>query len=151
MRWIPILLLLVVGIVVAHKSAPKKKRIQEEVVPKARKGVTCFMYYDHRTNTIQRRCTCSLNDQILDPTPPNGCGPTSWMKSDNNFLSDMFDTGTTKCCFLHDRCFGVVGDSGLCAQQFSECLAKVPNYTPIGVFRRGVVDHLVKVHQFMTI
>ena len=128
-----------------HKSAPTKK----EEAPKARKRVNCFMYYDHRTKTLQRRCTCSLNDQILDSTPPNGCGPQSWMKSESdNLLSGLFDKGTNQCCALHDRCFAFAADSGLCAQQFSECLAKVPNYSPFAVFKRGVLDHFVKTSSY---
>lgn len=114
------------------------------------KSIHCELYFNHkRTNTFQRRCKCNPNYQILDSTPPNGCGPTSWIKTkSNNFMSGLFDSATSKCCFLHDRCFAIAADTGLCSQQFSECLVKVPKYNPLEVFKRGVLDHLVRTSSY---
>lgn len=112
-------------------------------VTKENKTVSCFMYFDHLTNMIQRRCLCEPNFRIASRNPTiNGCGPHSF--GENNFMTQLLDKNTTKCCSQHDQCFNNLVDTGKCSHYFSQCLAKIPDYSPIGVFTRNLFDHFVK-------
>ena len=123
-------------------------------VTKENKNVSCFMYFDHQTNMIQRRCLCEPNYHILNATQAvNGCGPESMIgkSKEKNIMSQLLDKNTTKCCSQHDVCMGNVVDSGKCSVQFSQCLAKVPDLSPTGVFTRNLLDYFVKTssNQFL--
>jgi len=122
-------------------------------VTKENKNVSCFMYFDHQTNMIQRRCLCEPNFRIADTNPViNGCGPGSVIgQSENNFITQLLDNNTTRCCSQHDQCHSNVVDTGKCSHYFSQCLAKVPDLSPTGVFTRNLLDYFVKTssNQFL--
>lgn len=120
------------------------------------KELSCFMYFDHLTSMIQRRCVCEPGYQVENKDAAiNGCGPESLIgkSTEKNFMTQLLDQNTTKCCVQHDVCMSKTADSGKCAHYFSQCLSKVPDNTTIGVFTRNLLDHFVKTssHTFLRV
>ena len=106
--------------------------------------VSCYNYMDKK-NMIQRRCTCGPSNTSITPRRIvlNGCGPSE-MGETNTLANQFLHKQTIACCMVHDGCMAQVVDSGVCANEFSKCLDKVPDYSLIGKFRRNVLAHWVQ-------
>jgi len=116
--------------------------------------ISCHLYMD-RKNMIQKKCSCGHKNKptgfpkfitmpnfVVNGCGPRGMGPDS---AANKFLLPQ----TVSCCNAHDLCMNdKIVDSGVCAEEFTQCLKHVPDFSTMGVFRRNLLDHMVKTSSY---
>ena len=105
---------------------------------------SCYNFMDKK-NMSRRKCTCGPSNTSITPRRIvlNGCGP-SQMGEPNSVLNQYLHKQTVACCVVHDGCMAQIVDTGVCANEFSTCLNKVPDYSLVGIFWRNVLSHMVQ-------
>ena len=121
---------------------------------KCRRGrdvLSCYSYMD-KNLYIQKKCTCGPSNTMigLPNFVINGCGPKTMGATDTS-ANQFLHKDTIKCCNHHDICMGRLVDSGPCARRFTTCLKKVQDYTMLGMFRRNMMDWMVRTGSYFFI